>query len=149
MAPSPPQLGFLPLSSCRGGNGSPGRYIENGVLGETWQTLSPPAQCSQMKPGPKCFRVHVTGCQSCCTRRLARHKGTQEGPLITPAALRAHTRSIYILMTPCFGPRTLPHSPPTTSPAGNELIRCPTFPSGHFAAQHGKVPAGCFPHLCQ
>lgn len=107
-----------------------------GVLGGTWRMLPPPARRSRTEPAPKCFSERVRGCQSRCTRRLARH-GALRGPLITrgppepPPAPSASCRHL-------LGLPTLPPGPPTTSPAGKELIRCPTFPSGHFAAQQRK-----------
>lgn len=115
VSPSTAQLDFLPPPPCRRGNRGAGRYVEGGSPRRDVQMLPPPARCSQTKPGPKCLSECVRGCQSRCSRRPARHKGTEEGPLITLQPSRAPTCSICIPPTPCLvlPPSLLARQPPT------------------------------------
>lgn len=76
--------------------------------------LPPPTRCSQTKPAPKCFSERVRGCQSRCTRRLARHRALRRA-INHPQSSRAPTRSICILLTPAsVSPSSLlARQPPT------------------------------------
>lgn len=119
-----------------------------GVLGGTWRMLPPPARCSRTKPAPKCFSERVRGCQSRCTRRLARHRALRRA-INHPRPSRAPTGSICILLTPARSPHP-PSWPANHQPSWEGADKMPHFSLWPLCSSATKVPAvGCFPRPCQ
>lgn len=72
------------------------------------------------------------------TRALSKSHQSCPRPRMPP---EAPPRSICVPLTPRPVPSLLASQPPTSA-AGKEFLRCPTFPSGHFAVQQGKFQQG-------